>query len=599
MKKKLAALLLVLCALSAYAPALRNDFVWDDHALILRDPLIRSWQLIGEGFTHFLFTDAAASDFYRPLQRLSYTLDYAAFFISPMGYHVVSLLWHAAAAVALFFFAEEFFARSQMEARKRSLVAFGAALVWALHPVQSAAVVYISGRADPLTATFGFLGLYLALRMLRAEGNARWGFRIGAGLAFLASALSKEAGLIFLLVWLIIALTQRPRQGLLGTAGLLAGVLCAYLSLRLPAEHQPAPVPPATPFLVRPIVSSRAVAEYAGLLALPWRLHMERDVETRPTGYDSAGMVAASWRELQTLLGLLLLAVAAFLLWRARRQSAIFLPLLLALICYLPISGLITLNATIAEHWLYLPSAFLFLGAGAALASSGWLAEKNLRARALTVCLTTWFLFLPVRTFLRTFDWKDQRTFLTRTIRDGGDSARMWINLGGLELTEGNFVAARAALDHALAKDPDNSLALLNLAAVTIKRGDFPGARAILLRIKEPPELRARAEESLAVLENRESGKVNLLRLRLAARLGPTNWMIEKRYIKALADLNYPERAITELKTCLAAAPYRAESWQMMSALLHRIGRPNEAALAMFLAESNDVHLRRRGTVPL
>ncbi|MDQ3115381.1 MAG: hypothetical protein M3Q86_02020, partial [Verrucomicrobiota bacterium] len=66
MKKKIAALLLVLCALGAYAPALRNGFVWDDHALILRDPLIRSWQLIGEGFTHFLFTDAAASDFYRP-----------------------------------------------------------------------------------------------------------------------------------------------------------------------------------------------------------------------------------------------------------------------------------------------------------------------------------------------------------------------------------------------------------------------------------------------------------------------------------------------------------------------------------------------------
>lgn len=599
MKKKIAALLLVLCALGAYAPALRNGFVWDDQALILRDPLIRSWQLIGEGFTHFLFTDASASDFYRPLQRLSYTIDYAAFFISPMGYHLVSLLWHAAAAVALFFFAEEFLARCKMEARRRSWVAFSAALVWALHPVQSAAVVYVAGRADPLAATFGFLGLYLALRMLRAAGHARWGFGIGAGLSFLASALGKEMGLIFLLVWLIIVLTQRPRRALLGTTALLAGVLCAYLSLRFPAEHLPAPVAPPAPLLVRPIISSRAVAEYAGLLVLPWRLHMEREVETRPSGYGPDSMAAASWRELQTLLGLLLLAATAFLLWRARRRPAIFFPLLFALVCYLPISGLLTLNANIAEHWLYLPSAFLFLGAAAALASSGWLTEKNLRSRAAIVCLTTWLIFLPVRTFLRTLDWKDQRTFLTRTIRDGGDSARMWINLGGLELTEGNLVAARQALDHALAKDPENSLALLNLAAVTIKDGDFPGARAILRRIKEPPELWARAEESLAVLENRESGKVNLMRLRLAARLGPSNWMIEKRYIKALADLNYPERAITELQTCLAVAPYRAESWQMMGALLDRIGRPNEAALALSLAEANDVHLRARGSAPL
>jgi len=600
MNKKFASLLLVLFALAAYAPALWNGFVWDDHALILRDPLIRSWQLIGEGFAHFLFTDAAASDFYRPLQRLSYTLDYAAFFLSPMGYHLVSLLWHAAAALALFYFAEEFLAACKMEPARRLWVAFLAALVWALHPVQSAAVIYVAGRADPLAATFGFLGLYLALRMLRASGNGRWAIGIGAGLSLLASALSKELGLIFLLVWLIIALIQHPRRALLGTAGLIAGVLIAYLSLRLPAEHIPAPAASSGPLLVRPIVASRAVAEYAGVLLFPWRLHMERDVETHPNGFGPASMDAASWRELQTLRGLLLIAAAAFVLWRSRRRPAIFRPLLLAVVCYLPISGLITLNATVAEHWLYLPSAFLFLAAAAALDSLGWIAARNLRSRAVTGCLTIWLLFLPARTFLRTFDWKDQRTFLTRTIADGGDSARMWINLGGLELSEGHLAAARQALDRALAKEPENPLALLNLAAVTIKQGDFPGTRALLKRIAEPPELRARAEESLVVLENRESGKVDLIRLRLAARLGPPNWMIEKRYIKALADLNYPDRAITELKTCLAVAPYRAESWQMMSELLQRIRRPNEAAIALSVAEDNDVHLHDRvGMSPL
>ena len=163
-------------------------------------------------------------------------------------------------------------------------------------------------------------------------------------------------------------------------------------------------------------------------------------------------------------------------------------------------------------------------------------------------------LFLPVRTFLRTFDWKDQRTFLTRTIADGGDSARMWINLGGLELSEGHLDAARKALDRALAKEPENPLALVESRRRSlIKQGDFSGARALLKKIKDPPELRARAEESLAVLENRETGKVNLMRLRLASRLGPPNWAIEQRYIKALTDLNFPDRAITELKTCLAS----------------------------------------------
>ena len=123
---------------------------------------------------------------------------------------------------------------------------------------------------------------------------------------------------------------------------------------------------------------------------------------------------------------------------------------------------------------------------------------------------------------------------------------------------------------------------------------------AVLKKIKDPPELWARAEESLAVLENRETGKVNLQRLRLAARLGPPNWAIAQRYIKALADSSFPERAIIELETCIGVAPYRAESWQMMSELLLKIGRPNEAAAALAEAEANDVHLHDRmvGSLP-
>jgi hypothetical protein len=78
MKKRWAILVLAV-AVFGYAPVVRTGFVWDDTAFILRDPLIRSWRLIPEGFQHFLFTDATASDFYRPIQRLTYTVEYWAF----------------------------------------------------------------------------------------------------------------------------------------------------------------------------------------------------------------------------------------------------------------------------------------------------------------------------------------------------------------------------------------------------------------------------------------------------------------------------------------------------------------------------------------
>jgi predicted Zn-dependent protease len=174
----------------------------------------------------------------------------------------------------------------------------------------------------------------------------------------------------------------------------------------------------------------------------------------------------------------------------------------------------------------------------------------------------------------------------------------MLINLGGLELAEGHLEAARRALEEALVKEPGSPLARLNLAAVAIKQRDFAGARALLKGLTDPPEIRARAEESLAVLENRESGQVNLQRLRLAARIGPSNWASEKRYVKALADFNFADRAIVELKTCIATAPYRAESWQMMSEFLSRIGRPSEARVALAEAEADDVHLHDRAGLP-
>ena len=78
-RSRLLPVLVIFCAtFGAYWPAMRNSFVWDDTALVLRDPLIRSWRLVPESFREFLFLDATASNFYRPLQRLTFMADYAA-----------------------------------------------------------------------------------------------------------------------------------------------------------------------------------------------------------------------------------------------------------------------------------------------------------------------------------------------------------------------------------------------------------------------------------------------------------------------------------------------------------------------------------------
>ena len=188
----------------------------------------------------------------------------------------------------------------------------------------------------------------------------------------------------------------------------------------------------------------------------------------------------------------------------------------------------------------------------------------------------------------------DPRTFFTRTIAAGGDSARMLINLGGLELSEGHLEKAETLFQRALAKNPEQPFALLNLAAVALKRNDLKTARGFLERAQKNPVSLAQAEEMLAMVEQKEKGQINLLRLHLASRTDPPSWAIMRRYLAGLAVSGQLPEAVAELQVLLKTEWYRAESWQLLSEYLTRLGHVEEAAKAMEQARAFDVHLRDR-----
>ena len=354
---------------------------------------------------------------------------------SRAAYHVTNILLHAAAAIALFLFAEELLLIVGLDRRERRWAALIGALIWAVHPVQSAAVIYVAGRADPLSALFGFFGCYL---ILRSDSSTRRSTMLGlttaAAVSLLLSVLSKESGLVFCVIALVLAIWRNGARGSLRALVAVLFVVTIYLTLREAADHPAVPQVSVTPALsTRPITVARAVAEYAGLILLPTNLHMDRDVNPHPLPSVDDSINLFAWREIQTLLGILL--VAGFVYWivRARiRNPAAFRFLVLAALSYLPVSGIIPLNSSVAEHWLYLPTAFLFVAV--ILEIQSLRTGSVLVSRGLTVALGCWVVFLAGRTAVRTLDWKDQRTFFERTIAAGGDSARMWINLGGLEM---------------------------------------------------------------------------------------------------------------------------------------------------------------------
>src|SRR5204862_3645417 len=217
--------------------------------------------------------------------------------------------------------------------------------------------------------------------------------------------------------------------------------------------------------------------------------------------------------------------------------------------------------------------------------------RSTIAVAALAMCLV-WTAFLGARTFARTFDWTEQLTFRERTIAHGGDSARMLINLGGLELTEGKLEDAAVHLHAALQNKPDQPLAIINLAAVALKQNDFKLARELLVRATQMPLVDAEAHQLLAALENKENGRVDMMRMRLASRTGPPNWSIEKRYIQLLDQTAGTTAAINELLSCLQPQWYRAESWKLLSDLHAKLGHSTQAAEALAQARAYDVHLQ-------
>ena len=583
----------VLLTVVLYVPSLAGGFVWDDTALVLRDPIIRSWRLTNEAFDHFLFLDATASNFYRPLQRLSYISDYQWFGFAPWGYHLTSVLTHTLAAGALFLLARAMMARFSPAGTDPTWPSLATATIWAIHPLQTSAVTYVSGRADPLAALFCFLGLIMGLRAL-TNPLVNWREFV-AGLCFLLAALSKEMGLIGFGLWLVtLAAARAPSRRVITAFVISAVAIGTYATLRTGAQHlDPPPAAPST-MSERPGLAAAALGEYAGLLIAPAVLRMERGQQRWPTheAHDSI-FQRPSATACTAGAGVAFL----FVLWlthalRHRRQTQA-LALVLAALCYLPVSNLITLNATVAEHWLYLPLAFVVLAASLDLTQliAGWRARRPAWAIVLVTCIAAWVGFLAVRTWIRESDWIDQSTFLARTIADGGDTPRMYINRGHEFARRGDRAAARADFERALALAPGQPFASLGLASLDYGEGKFDAARKHLEVASSQPFYQPAALELSALIRRKESSGDGLAEINRALDLTPEDWPLTRRKIKFLVADGKPAPAIKLLRGFINEQPFRAESWLLLAELLQENGNPEAAKVATQLAAQRDVHL--------
>ena len=138
---------------------------WDDTGYITKNPLV-----IGDGGLKAIWTDILRDDpvkIYYPLVWTSYWIEYKFFEGDAAGYHLVQMVLHAMASVAVFL---------AVAALGAPLIAAAATgLLFAVHPINVASAAWLAERKNTLSAVFFWLALFADVHYRRR--SLRFSFR--------------------------------------------------------------------------------------------------------------------------------------------------------------------------------------------------------------------------------------------------------------------------------------------------------------------------------------------------------------------------------------------------------------------------------------
>ncbi|NOY24946.1 MAG: hypothetical protein GXP62_03650, partial [Oligoflexia bacterium] len=409
-------LLLVLWTMASYAGVMGAGFVWDDDGLVVHNSLTASLSNIPGFFLVDMWQGTpglvSGSGYYRPLVLLSLALDRALFGQWALGFHLHSLAWHLAAVIVLHRLALRLLPWSQ------ALVVAG---VFALHPAQSEAVVWIAARNDPMAAALG-LGALLAVWPARASTGR---LAAGAVLAW-AALMAKESVLVLpvlllLLDWLA-GTSFRLRRYLALLLGLAVGV-----GLRLVAGVAGAAWPEPIGWHLMATEAVRVVGVYGATLSVAWPLSAVRSLEWLS--------LEPRWR---TLVGVGTVGVLALapLLTRGHRRRLCIVGFAWLALTVLPTLVSVADKGLIGDRYVYLGLAGLGL----------WLCGAAGRAAPVVLALAV----LPWQGILRARlpDWRSDHAMWLAAVEDTASPyamaglGRSWLRAKRPGLALPMFVAA-------------------------------------------------------------------------------------------------------------------------------------------------------------
>ena len=431
-----ALLLLTTAAMAlAWANVAAGPFQWDDYAVIVNNPRVHA---LGAWV-------AALRDGIRPVLALTYAVQWVAG-AGPGDFHRLNFAIHAVNVVLAWRLCRRLVGPTP---------AAVAALLFAIHPVQTEAVTYVSGRSASLAALFYLTGL-LAWPCAR---DGAWGRRVLALGAFALALGSKETAVTWPAALLLLEVAADPAGGwapaLRRTAPAWAMAVVATTLLAMSPRYRA--LLQFSLALRDPLTNLPTGVQAMGYL-------LSRLVLVRRLSIDPGLVAPAGWSALLAAGAAVIVAGAAVALATMRRHAATSFAVLWFLLQLLPTGSLVARADVVSERHLYLALLGPALLAGIALETLR--SRGSFAAAIATAAVAIAVAVLAVATHLRNRDYASEVTLWAAAVRLTPDNPRALNNLGWAWHRAGCPGEARAAYEAALLLQPDHPTARGNLAGV-------------------------------------------------------------------------------------------------------------------------------------
>jgi protein O-mannosyl-transferase len=447
-------------AFATAANSLGNYFASDDLEQVLSNPFIKHLKNLPAAFTSSVWSFTTSDivftvdTYFRPIFTSLFTINYALFGTSPLGWHLVNIIIHSAVTVLVFLVVRELTGREWVSGLT--------AVFFAVHPVHAESVAWISGVTDPLMSLLLLPAFFFYLRF--RKGGARYLLAVSLSFFFVA-LLAKETALALPIVVVGCELFYFDRErgiqhkliGALKLAALFVLPMVIYFLLRYHALSLVVLAGQARyPLLPALLTIPLATVKYLALMVLPWGYSYQH--------YTVFVNTVFSWSFLGPMLIIAALVVAIVasksrdLIFASFWFIALLSPALAALRQFEPAN-------LVQERYLYVPSIGFCLAIALGIS---WIAERAVfgsNARRIAISLSTVAVIVWAVVLIRqNAVWDDTLSLGRNSIAKTPQTAMTHAVFSRSLYDAGRPRQAEAEARTALALDPQCAMAYMNLS---------------------------------------------------------------------------------------------------------------------------------------